>query len=1442
MGDIFHRTPSARPQAWTGERLAPGAGMQVELEHLHRYFLAREVARGQDVLDIATGEGYGSAFLAQTARSVVGVDCDATTVAHASANYTADNLRFLTGDARRLPLPDASFDMVVSFETLEHFAEHDDFLREVRRVLRPGGRLLLSTPERDTYSPAGSGANPFHVREVTRAEFSALLRRHFGHVAILGQRPMVGSAIFAEEPGGPAGLMTFEQRGPERFEASSGLPRAVYLLALASDRELEALPGSLYIQTSHVEAAVEAGARHVAEEEAAENKSLRQEVHDLHADMAALRASVHQAAADRTRVEAEKNAALGNLALAEAALQAHRTREAAMADNLRAMEARLTEAQAYGRHVQAEYAKATNAVLSGADYARHIERELATQRGRAERAAPLLQAMLASRSWQATLPLRQLALASPLTHRILRRIGNLLPWVCDTAPVSQLASASAMHQSFLAAAGSPRGTIPARDSKEELASHLRDELARFLATTERLTFAAEGSPDVSVLVVLYSQAHLTLRCLRQLMAQRGVSMELVLVDNASGDATSQLLTRLDGVRILRNATNVGFLRATNQAASVARGRNLLLLNNDAFLRTDSLATAIATLESEPLAGAVGARLILPSGELQEAGCIVWSDGSTQGYGRGLPPDTGAVMFRRDVDYCSGAFLLTPREVWQRLGGLDEAYAPAYYEETDYCLRLREAGLRVVYDPDVVVDHYEFGSEVKRGDALEAMQLNALHFRQRHAATLQQDQFPPGDNNLLRARDAVGNRGRKLLVIDDLLPLQVNGAGLPRARAMVAGAVAAGWSVTHYPLHQPEVDWARLRRELPATVEVVDRLGLPGLGGFLAARSGYYDTILVSRPHNMAQFWKAVGGRMDLLGEARVVYDAEAIYALREATQAALGGRPLTAADTDRVAAEEIRRCTAGAHAVTCVTTAEYQLFRRHLPPDVPVHRLAHAPEAAIATPGHGARRGFLFIGRLLEQDAPNWRGLAWFLRECWPLVRRALPDAKLTVVGQLHADHRELEAPGVRLLGPVENLRPLYDAARVFLAPIRFAAGVPIKIVDATAAGLPTACTMLMERQLCWDEAGALAASDDAATLAAKAVTVHEDAAAWLAMLCRAQALLARDFGPQQFQNSLVAALDGHAVTRGAALQAHRLARVDALWGKAPPADEAAQWAAYPTSHPVVVAETNRRATGRADQDGFSLLRDLLLQKGERLPLARSASLCCGTGGLERRLVAEGLMAHCIGYDLAGGAIDLAREAARAVGLSHALDYRKCDLETTGLGESGLDLVLGYQGVHHLSRLEFLFDNVRDALRPGGFLHLQEFVGPDRFQWTDRQLEEMSAWVQSLPERYRRTPDGLLKTAAGRATVAEMIAHDPTEAVRSSMIEPLLAERFEILERRPLGGTLAMMALAGIAQNFNPREPEDVAHLERLLTREAELMARGEIGSDFVVITARRRE
>ncbi|HYD39853.1 MAG TPA: methyltransferase domain-containing protein [Anaeromyxobacter sp.] len=229
------------PLEFTGERFVPGCEGEIEHEHYHRYLFARELAAGRDVLDVASGEGYGAALLAGIARSVVGVELDPEIVAHAARSYAAPNLHFRVGRCEALPLESASVDLVVSFETLEHFEEQRRFLAEVKRVLRPGGLLVLSSPVRGVYSLGNP--NPFHVRELSRGELEALVRSEFRHLVCLGQTPVVGSALLADEPLPPA-IRTgqlFWRRDDGSFNRGGGTGLAPYLVVVASDAPLPPL-------------------------------------------------------------------------------------------------------------------------------------------------------------------------------------------------------------------------------------------------------------------------------------------------------------------------------------------------------------------------------------------------------------------------------------------------------------------------------------------------------------------------------------------------------------------------------------------------------------------------------------------------------------------------------------------------------------------------------------------------------------------------------------------------------------------------------------------------------------------------------------------------------------------------------------------------------------------------------------------------------------------------------------------------------------------------------------------------------------------------------------------------------------------------------------------------------------------------------------------------
>jgi len=182
----------------TGERLEEFVFDVIALEHLHRYAMAREFIKNKTVLDIACGAGYGSYLLSSDAAAVTGIDINAATIQKAKKNYDGSHLSFITGNVENIPCPDASFDVAVSFETLEHIIDHEKMLSELKRVLTPEGILILSTPDKLYYSDKPGHHNPFHQKELYKQDFKALVSRHFRHCQYLSQRSGLQSLIIPE--------------------------------------------------------------------------------------------------------------------------------------------------------------------------------------------------------------------------------------------------------------------------------------------------------------------------------------------------------------------------------------------------------------------------------------------------------------------------------------------------------------------------------------------------------------------------------------------------------------------------------------------------------------------------------------------------------------------------------------------------------------------------------------------------------------------------------------------------------------------------------------------------------------------------------------------------------------------------------------------------------------------------------------------------------------------------------------------------------------------------------------------------------------------------------------------------------------------------------------------------------------------------------------------
>ena len=637
------------------------------------------------------------------------------------------------------------------------------------------------------------------------------------------------------------------------------------------------------------------------------------------------------------------------------------------------------------------------------------------------------------------------------------------------------------------------------EAKEEATvKEQHDDLAEFnlstyLNSAKTIHFPYSDEPTVSIILVFYNQAHLSLLCLESIVENADVSYELIIVDNNSNDYTTKLLKTLGNAIIIRNQENLGFVKAVNIGASQARGKYLLLLNNDATLQPNALSSGVTVFSTQKKVGAVGGKIKLLDGSLQEAGSIIWDDGTCSGYGRSANPDSPEFNFMRDVDYCSGAFLLTQTKLFRELSGLDETFSPAYYEESDFCVRLQKRGFRIVYEPNVEIIHYEFASTggIKKAELLQTK--HRKDFCSKHFDYLR-TQRKNSKANINHARFA--NQFPNLLVIDDRVPHPDLGAGYPRCSDILLELSKMPINVTFYPLLFSDDPWIDIHSTLPRNIEVMRGKGKEGLLHFLIQREGNYQFILISRIHNMEFFRHIIADRESLIDGIEIIYDAEALAAFREIGRRALTHEPLTKEEELQLITREIEQ-TSIANSVVAVSQREAKIYQENGVSNV--HVLGHLIEA---TPGDSAfedRIGFLFVGALRDDGSPNVDSLLWFLINVFPLVEEKIPGVEFHIVGEHSASSLLLvDKPNVFFHGKLRNLETIYNRCRVFIAPTRFAAGIPHKVHEASEMGIPCVTSKLLAEQLQWTHDRELLIGITATDFADQCVRLHQDGRLWV--------------------------------------------------------------------------------------------------------------------------------------------------------------------------------------------------------------------------------------------------------------------------------------------------------------------------------------------------------
>lgn len=597
-------------------------------------------------------------------------------------------------------------------------------------------------------------------------------------------------------------------------------------------------------------------------------------------------------------------------------------------------------------------------------------------------------------------------------------------------------------------------------------------------------------PQVSIVIPVYNQFDYTYQCIASILRNSGdITCEIIVGNDCSTDLTTQINEIITGITCINNETNLRFVRNCKQAAKYAKGKYLLFLNNDTQVQENWLEPLVTLIESAEDIGMVGSKLIYPDGLLQEAGGILWKDGSAWNYGNRQNPELPQFNYVKEVDYISGASIMTYRWLWEKIGGFDELFAPAYCDDSDLAFTVRSLGYRVMYQPLSVVVHFE---GVTNGTDTSSGQKQYQIENSRKLYEKWKEEFakhPDNGVNVFQARDRSYNR-KTLLMVDHYVPHFDKDAGSRTVFQYLKLFVDLGFNVKfigdNFFRHEPYTT-------------VLQQMGVEVLYGPEAAQhwqdwilenAEQFDYAFLNRPHIAPKYLDFIRKHTN----AKIMYYGHDLAFLRGMREYEVTGNKEFLDEAEEWQPKELNlmRSADMAYYPSYVEVEEVH----KIDPTIAIKAIPAYLFEDVRWEGYDFqnRKDIMFIGGFSHR--PNVDAVKWVASDVLPLLLRKLPDIRIHILGS-NAPQEVLDLASEHLIieGFVtdEQLAEFYHNCRISLVPLRYGAGIKGKVVEAMRFGTPVVTTSIGAEGIPHAES-ALAIEDSAEALASRIAALYNDA------------------------------------------------------------------------------------------------------------------------------------------------------------------------------------------------------------------------------------------------------------------------------------------------------------------------------------------------------------